>query len=78
MQTNEDVSDLTAGRKPGSTFGAFQHFWRQITKVDIFADVGKDEKLMQMHSAAEQYDPAAERLFIPLQVTWPARLILSV
>ena len=77
LQSSEAVSELTAGRWSGNMSNVFQRFWRHITTVDIFADVRRDEKLMQMHSTAEQFDPAAERLFIPLQVLWLLRLTLA-
>ena len=78
LQSSEAVSELTAGRRSGSVSNVFPRFWLHITAVNIFAEVSKDEKLMQMHSTAEQFDPAAERLFIPLQVLWLLGSTLAV
>ena len=68
MQSNEVVADLAAGQRHSTASNRLQHLWLCATQINIFAHVSKDEKLMQMHSTAEQFDPATERLFIPFQV----------
>ena len=69
MQSTETLAELAIGSRSGTATNRFQIFWDRLTQLDIFAAVSRHEKLMQMHSTAEVFDAATERLFIPLQVT---------
>ena len=68
-QPKDVVLDLAADQNPADASGWFRYFWDHVCQKDILAMVSRSEQLMQIHTTAEQFDPATEQMFKPLQVS---------
>ncbi len=68
VQPADVVLDLAADKRSADASGWFQYIWDHATQKDIFAVISRRERLMRIHTTAEQFEPAAERLFGPMQV----------
>lgn len=62
------MASLSAQDKYGDVQGWARRLYAWLFDGDLFAGVATDDKLMQIHSTAEQFDPAAEETLLPLQV----------
>lgn len=71
-QPKDVVLDLAADQNPADASGWFRYFWDHVCQKDILAMVSRSEQLMQIHTTAEQFDPATEQMFKPLQVSMMA------
>lgn len=70
LQDDATMASLTAQDKLGDVQGWAQRAYAWLFEGDLFAGVATDNQLMRIHSAAEQFNPAAEETLVPFQVTW--------
>lgn len=70
LQDDATMASLTAQDKHGDVKGWAHRVYAWLFEGDLFAGVATDNKLMRIHSTAEQFDPAAEETLVPFQVTW--------
>ncbi|KAL3131921.1 Na+/Pi symporter [Trebouxia sp. C0009 RCD-2024] len=61
------MASLTAQDKLGDVQGWAQRAYAWLFEGDLFAGVATDNQLMRIHSAAEQFNPAAEETLVPFQ-----------
>ena len=67
-QPEDVVQDVAADACVANDVGWVKLQWRRFLQKDMFAAINKDERLLQLHSTAEQYDATAEGLFHQLVV----------
>ena len=63
------MASLSVQDNHGDVQGWAHRIYAWLFEGDLFAGVATDDKLMRIHSTAEQFDPAAEETLIPFQVT---------
>lgn len=68
MQDEETVHDLALSEKAEKMTSWPQRVHGWLFDQDIFATVISNDALMRIHGTAEEFEPAAEECFIPLQV----------
>lgn len=66
MQPASVVQDVA--RSSAKDTGWLKYFWDCYLQQDIFRDLNQNDKLVQLHSHAEQYDASTETLFHALTV----------
>ena len=68
LQDEVTVKDIATDEKSSDMSGWLQHAHAWLFEADILADVAADPVLLRIHSTAEEFEPAAEECFAPLQV----------
>lgn len=63
------MASLYAQDKHSDVQGWAHCLYAWLFDGDLFAGVPADDKLMRIHSTAEQFDPAAEETLVPFQVS---------
>lgn len=63
LQPDDVVQEVAAAANQNSDVGWWKSLWSCFLQRDMFADISKDEKLIQIHSTAEQLDATTEGLF---------------
>ena len=76
LQSDEVIQELAAHNSTANDVGWFRFLCNYCLSEDVYADVSKSEKLMQLHSTAEQFDPTTEGLFH--QMTVGLRLLVNL
>ena len=71
LQDEATVKDIATDEKSSDMSGWLQRAHAWLFAADILADVAADPVLLRMHSTAEEFEPAAEECFAPLQVSLP-------
>lgn len=69
LQPDDVVQDLASSKSSAADIGWLRYFWDIFLNHDIFAVVNKNDRLIQIHSTAEQFDPIAENLFWQIPVS---------
>ena len=69
LQPDDVVQDLASSKTSAADIGWLRYFWDHFLHHDIFAVVNKSDRLIQIHSTAEQFDPIAENLFRQIPVS---------
>ena len=68
LQDDATVAYLSAPDKSGDIHSWFYAAYAWLFTRDIFEGVASDDKLLRIHTTAEEFDPAAEQTFVPFQV----------
>ena len=63
LQPEDVVQDVAAAAPSNCDVGWRTSLWNGFLQRDVFADISKDEKLIQIQSTAEQLDATTEGLF---------------
>ncbi len=71
-QDEATVQELTAEDASQNASGWLHQTCNRLLHTDMFAHIRSSETLLRIRSTAEQFDPAAEAIVGPFQVTLPA------
>ena len=69
LQTEDVVVDLATDQGSADTSGWLWFFWNRVLQRDIFAVVSRSERLMRIHTTAEQFDPVTDCIFGAIQAS---------